>query len=146
MPYIDCVQESLDDHSDILSRFYTWETVEDSMKNPLYAATENVEKELLSCPDALTNETQIRPLLQYSNTPFIVLRRRDTILSPLNVTPKSKRSVEGLSSISPAKYSRTEAAADVSRNLSKVDSELSPSPKNNKKKTGSKRNTPTKVK
>ncbi|RYH23644.1 hypothetical protein EON65_17650 [archaeon] len=43
------------------------------LKNPLYKATELVERELLTCPDKLTNETQLRPLLALSAYPFYVL-------------------------------------------------------------------------
>ena len=37
---------------------------------------QGVTTELLRCPDKLTNETQMRPLLNHSKTPFIVLHRR----------------------------------------------------------------------
>ena len=58
--------------------------------NPLYLATEGVEEALLLCPDALTNDTQLRPLLHYSEYPFYRLQLRnprDT--TPAVVTPTS---------------------------------------------------------
>lgn len=76
LPNLDCVQCSIDDYKEEIEKYYTVEAVEDPNLNPLYAATENVEKELLRCPDSLTNETQLRPLLIYSKYPFLVLSRR----------------------------------------------------------------------
>lgn len=60
------------------------------MENPLYRATEKVEKELLMCPDALTNETQLRPLLNFSNEPFCVLELRSSFLIAPS-TPTGKK-------------------------------------------------------
>jgi hypothetical protein len=48
----------------------------DVMENPLYAATSRVREQLLECPEAYTNETQLKPLLAFSDTPFLVLTRR----------------------------------------------------------------------
>ena len=55
------------------------------MKNPLYAATEYVEEELDRCPDSLTNITQIKPLVDFSETPFCsleVIPRNEIVASP----------------------------------------------------------------
>ncbi len=60
------------------------------MENPLYLATENVEKELLMCPDALTNETQLRPLLNFSAQPFCVLELRASFLKQPS-TPNARK-------------------------------------------------------
>ena len=94
LPNLDCVQCSLDEFSSEITKYFEIERVEDPMKNPLYAATENVEDELLRCPDALTNETQIRPLLIYSKAPFLALCRRDEPLVRVTncVTPSKDRS------------------------------------------------------
>ena len=56
-----------------LTRYYHIEQPRDFGENPLYRATELVESELLRCPDKLTNETQMRPLMQFSDTPFYCL-------------------------------------------------------------------------
>lgn len=53
-------------------------------------ATENVEKELLMCPDALTNETQLRPLLNFSAQPFCVLELRASFLKQPS-TPNARK-------------------------------------------------------
>lgn len=69
---MDCIQEQLDDKKSLLAPYFDIKLVKES-ENPLYAATDNVEEELLRCPDILTNETQIRPLLDFSDRPFYVL-------------------------------------------------------------------------
>ena len=89
LPNLDCVHCSLGDYKEEIEKHYTIEAVEDPNMNPLYAATENVETELLRCPDSLTNETQLRPLLIYSRTPFLVLSRRHTPLIHC-VTPSGR--------------------------------------------------------
>jgi hypothetical protein len=93
LPNLDCVQNSIEDFHAEINKYYTIEAVEDPLLNPLYAATENVEEELLRCPDALTNVTQLRPLLNYSSTPFLVLTRREEPFVPAAaVTPtKAKK-------------------------------------------------------
>ncbi len=68
--------------------------VEDILQNPLYQATEFVEAPLLTCPDALTNVTQVRPLLEHSCYPFYVLEHKKPgekggfILHDISSTPK----------------------------------------------------------
>jgi hypothetical protein len=73
LPNLDCIQEQLDDNKVLLAPYFDIKLVKDSKTNPLYRATDNVEEELLRCPDILTNETQIRPLLDHSDHPFYVL-------------------------------------------------------------------------
>lgn len=48
------------------------------MKNPLYAATEKAEEDLLLCPDLITNATQVVPLNSHAgaNGLFYVLELR----------------------------------------------------------------------
>jgi hypothetical protein len=70
---LDCIEEQIEEYKEILSRYFTIELPSSFTSNPLYSATNHVEKELLRCPDTLTNETQMRPLLEYSNTPFYCL-------------------------------------------------------------------------
>lgn len=90
LPNLDCVQCSIDDFHNEISRYYSWETVDNPQENPLYAATETVTDELLRCPDMLTNETQIRPLLVNSSAPFLVLTRREIPLDIAVLTPSKK--------------------------------------------------------
>lgn len=59
-----------------LNKFFEFTDVESADRNPLHRATKIVERELLSCPDALTNETQMRPLYESSNKPFLLLEVR----------------------------------------------------------------------
>ena len=54
-------------------------------ENPLYVATDNVEQELLSCPDKLNNINQIEPILKQTNEVFICLT-----LLPVEYRGKSK--------------------------------------------------------
>jgi hypothetical protein len=54
LPNLGCVQESIETYRDEIMMHYTIKAVEDPLLNPLYAASENVEMELLRCPDALT--------------------------------------------------------------------------------------------
>lgn len=38
------------------------------MLNPLFGATERAEEDLLLCPDLITNETQVVPILEHSKS------------------------------------------------------------------------------
>jgi hypothetical protein len=77
LPYLACTSESLNEFNILLSQYYTITVEQDPTLNPLYLATQDVEADLLLCPDALTNVTQLRPLLALSPTPFCVLQLRD---------------------------------------------------------------------
>ena len=94
LPNLDCIQEQLDDNKAILSKYFDIKLVQDCKMNPLYLATEDVEKELLTCPDTLTNETQIRPLLEHSDRPFYVLevKSEEDQAGPHIITPIPVRS------------------------------------------------------
>ena len=76
LPNLQCVQDSVNKNKHILDKYYTVRMVSQPNSNPLFMATETVEDKLLLCPDKLTNDTQMRPLLEHSNTPFLVLKRR----------------------------------------------------------------------
>jgi hypothetical protein len=99
IPNLSCTSELLENYSASLSPYYTWHLAEDAKSNPLYLATEDVEEELLQCPDSLTNETQIRPFLNYSKFPFYVLQLKDAFSLPSSVTPSSKKSKREISKI-----------------------------------------------
>ncbi len=89
LPHLECVQTSIDQHRELLLEHFDIHLVHDCSANPLYLATDRVEAALASCPDLLTNQTQIVPLLHFSDTPFLVLQvkqpaahRRRTIPFP----------------------------------------------------------------
>ena len=64
LPNIQCVDENISNSLTELSQFYDIEKISNPYENPLYKATDlnKVNEELLSCPDMLTNETQLKPL------------------------------------------------------------------------------------
>ena len=64
LPHLDHVDAMLEKFSDILSRYYTWTIISNPVENPLFRATDDVSEDLLRCPDNLTNETQILPLMK----------------------------------------------------------------------------------
>lgn len=138
LPNLGCVQESIETYRDEILMHYTIKAVEDPLQNPLYAASENVEIELLRCPDALTNETQLRPLLAYSKNPFLVLTRREELYIPFACVTPSKREREA----------HSVAHAVTPRNLAVSDIELSTTENQKSKKSPSRRkdvSTPTKA-
>lgn len=73
LPYLQCVQDSIKVFKNDLSPYYFTQLIPNPRKNPLFVATDIVESELIRCPDMLVNETQIRPLNDFSDTPFCVL-------------------------------------------------------------------------
>ena len=77
LPNLDCVQEAIETFADTLRAPYIINYLEDPVDNPLYEATETVTKELLRCPDNLTNETQIKPLYDFSKYPFYQLTAKE---------------------------------------------------------------------
>lgn len=112
LPNLQCIEESLSDFYAELAPYFIIRREENALRNPLYRATENVERELLMCPDALTNETQMRPLYDFSKEPFCVLELRAEFLHPLS-TPV--RSVKRASTVSAARgpYKKRRAATAV---------------------------------
>lgn len=94
LPNLQCIEESLTDFHNELIPYFEITKVTNPLLNPLYLATEDVEKELLLCPDALTNETQIKPLLNFSNEPFYSLILRDEFLTTLLTPSKKSQSVK----------------------------------------------------
>lgn len=73
LPNLSCISDPLERHAAVLNPFFDVFFVENPDKNPLHKATHLVERDLLNCPDALTNETQMRPLYNSSDQPFIAL-------------------------------------------------------------------------
>lgn len=117
LPNLDCIEEQISEHKNILEKYFKIDLPKNYRSNPLYEATEFVEHELLRCPDHLTNETQIRPLLDYSQTPFYCLTRRfsgDECESPKSTTRrKNTRKISEIldydsSTSTPIKFPRRE--------------------------------------
>lgn len=77
LPCVQCVIESLNDFKSSIFPYYTVTLIEDPLLNPLFMATELANDELLQGPDDMTNNTQLPYLTNYSNTPFVMLTRRD---------------------------------------------------------------------
>jgi len=75
LPNLDCVEELLYAYEKILGEHFMWDKISKPAQNPLYRSTERCQKELLKCPDMLTNATQMLPLHDFSPTPFIILKR-----------------------------------------------------------------------
>jgi hypothetical protein len=73
LPNLQCVQDSIVSYQKLLALSYNIEFLSDVNLNPLFVATETVEEKLLRCPDILTNETQMKPLLEFSSYPFYIL-------------------------------------------------------------------------
>lgn len=99
LPNLTCITDPIDRHLSVLEPYFDVFFVENPKKNPLYRATELVDSDLLRCPDALTNETQLRPLLAHSHQPFVALvLKRDwekTLLeTPVSTPRKAKRKAE----------------------------------------------------
>ncbi len=92
LPNLNCIKESLDYFHPILRQYYTTRLVADPKTNPLYLATEDVERKLLKCPDKLTNKTQMDHIYEHSNQPFYVLTLKDEY-EPVPRAPKSKAKV-----------------------------------------------------
>jgi len=100
-----------------------WDLAIDPCQNPLYKATENVEAELLKCPDHLTNETQIAPLTNFSTTPFFVLKRlnrkRSPPSTPSSIGSTSSNETDKEESSPMSVSSRSSRSSSISSNSSK---------------------------
>ena len=92
LPNLNCIQESLEYFIDVITEYYDVDLVSDPKLNPLYLATEDVTDELKKCPDLLTNETQLKPILEHSDKPFycLTLRRTSGIVTPEKNNKKRK--------------------------------------------------------
>lgn len=118
LPNLECVTQALREFRDTIEILYEVEFVREVGRNPLYAATELVEVELLRCPDKLTNGTQLRSLLEFSDTPFIVLTRRQVpleVVPPLvdaegSRTPKKRKS-RSVNTVTPEKKKKSSSAS-----------------------------------
>eukprot|EP01038_Epipyxis_sp_PR26KG_P005631 gene5631-7777_t len=93
LPNLNCIKEMLDDNSALLSKYYSWKEVKNPLKNPLFMATnsKDIEHKLLLCPDALTNITQIKPLLWESQFPFIVMEVKKNLEEQASTSTSDRR-------------------------------------------------------
>jgi hypothetical protein len=115
LPNLQCIEESLSDFYGELSPYFIIRRESNPLSNPLYRATEDVEKELLMCPDALTNETQMRPLYDFSQEPFCVLElRSEFVRHPVTPVRATKRAAAEVPISHENKKKRPSAAAVVS--------------------------------
>jgi len=73
LPHNRVVQDGIEMYAEEIERYFTCDRVENPIESILYHATERVEHDLLRCPDAITNATQLSPsaLRPYA---FLVLR------------------------------------------------------------------------
>jgi len=131
LPNLQCIEDSLSDFAGELNPYFVIRREGSARENPLYRATENVEKELLMCPDALTNETQLRPLLNFSDKPFCVLELRDSLLVAPN-TPTRKVAAVVSSSIKKRK-DHIAALVETAAESKKTDDDLLFSPTHSKR-------------
>ena len=90
LPNLSYTDEALKEFEHLLEPYYNITTINDPKENVLYLATESVTADLLKCPDNITNETQIKPLLNHSENPFYVLQLRQDVGTPVSA-PTSPR-------------------------------------------------------
>lgn len=89
LPHVRHVDEMFEKFSTELSEHYQWELVNAPTRNPLYLATDKVTAELLKTPDFMTNESQIKPLL---DKPFYQLKRKPAVARACpQMSPMAKR-------------------------------------------------------
>ena len=101
LPNLDCVKERIDSQHTHLSTWFRIEFLEIAERNlnPLYLATDDVEAELLKCPDNLTNETQMRTLYDFSSSPFYILTCINHVAPSTPSADRSKKSPSGPSPV-----------------------------------------------
>jgi hypothetical protein len=98
LPNLNCIHDKLDEFQETLCEFYEICYERNPLNNPLFLATEDVERELMLCPDVLTNDNQMKPLYDYSKYPFCYLRMKtfgESKRSPLKLK-RTRLSFEGL--------------------------------------------------
>lgn len=91
LPNLQCIDQSIRDFGAILQQYFYIRKECSPESNPLCRATDDVKAQLLLCPDNLTNETQMKPLFDYSDEPFWVLELRDEFLKVPNTPEKLGR-------------------------------------------------------
>jgi hypothetical protein len=74
LPYNRMVEEMILEHAEVLESVFVCDRVENPEESILFRATEQVETDLLRCPDAITNATQL-PANAAREFAFFVLRK-----------------------------------------------------------------------
>jgi hypothetical protein len=118
LPNLHCIEESLKDFYGELSPYFIIRREANALKNPLYRATEDVEEELLMCPDALTNETQMRPLYDFSSEPFCVLELRSEFVRHPSTPVRATKAVAAVSTGKKRRAVATDSETSDSDNIS----------------------------
>lgn len=79
LPRIQCIDDGISQAREAIESFYdvSYLGVDELDLHPLYKATERVAPWLEMCPEVYTNETQMKPYYDYSESPFCVLKIRD---------------------------------------------------------------------
>lgn len=90
LPRIQCVEECILENSTIIQDHFVIDMIEDPLENPLFRATAKVREQLEKCPDKLSNDNQIVPLLEYSKKPFFCLTFYNSIPSSPSSPMKRK--------------------------------------------------------
>jgi hypothetical protein len=80
LPHLRNVTESIQLNKESIDACFIVHEVDDPMRNPLFAATEQATDELKRCPDLYLNENQLPPLLVESRFPFYALRLKRALL------------------------------------------------------------------
>lgn len=113
LPNIQCIDESVRDFGGILRKRFELRTVSQARSNPLCKATDSVTTELTRCPDLLTNDTQLKPLNAFSNSPFWALELKQSSLraAPYTPTKLKKHHSVTLQAATPAKRKRKTASS-----------------------------------
>lgn len=131
LPNLSCIRENLEEFHAIINRYFIIEklSLKDCKDHPLYHATDFVEDELLSCPDALTNVTQIKPLLDTTNNfPFLRLTARKNWRDYIATTPQNEK-IKNKAKSTLLKRSRDDATikhCDDETNNTDVETPLTP--------------------
>lgn len=74
LPHVVHIEAMLEKSREVLEQYFTWEFINSANSNPLFAATEKVERRLNDCKSNFTNATQIASL-RANGAPFYVLKR-----------------------------------------------------------------------
>jgi len=132
LPNLPGVQDAIANFNTEISSRYNITFVANPMKNPLYKVTNDstIEKELLRCPDILTNTTQLKPLLNFSSHPFyqLICMNDAPVLSHASSSPRRSQGVV----MSPSQSSESDSSRSSSGQTSSSSSSSSSSSRKRK--------------
>lgn len=118
LPNLQCIEESIESFSAYLEPYFTIRLEHNPSLNPLYVATDRAEEDLLLCPDLITNETQVLPILEHARDGalFYVLQLKPSAeLGSLASSPTEKTSGTKRSGSTVADYSSSSPDAPTAR-------------------------------